>query len=143
MIKKQDVTAGFVSLITTATTKPCGRGSVPISGGKGIAPPYYVAHAIDFLTEGAPLADENEGAEATYQLTCVGTGSEQVELLADEARTAVLGRNPATSEWLHPLTVPGASCMSRSLDTEPGESSDPADGIISSVIRFRLCLTPA
>lgn len=143
MIERRLVTAGFVALVAGGTGLACGRGGVPMSGGVGAEPPYYVVHSIDFMMEGAPLADENEGAEAVYQVTCVGTGSEQVEQLADDAHRVVLGRDPDTGAWAHLLDVPGVSCMSRSLDTEPGESPDPADGIISYVIRFKLCLTPA
>lgn len=143
MIARRPVTAALRSLIADATGLPCGRGSVPMSRGSAVEPPYYVLTAVDTVLGGPPLADTNDDADLVYQVTCVAEGSEQAELLADDVRAAVLGRDPGTGAWLNALGVPGVSCMGRELDTEPGETSDPADGIISYVIRFRLCLTPA
>jgi hypothetical protein len=102
---------------------------------------------------GAPFADENEDASIVYQITSVSgpnpdvpnsAGSmEQTEWMADKAREVFLARSPATGLWLHQLVVPGVKVMTRSLETEPGGTNDPADAIIGYVQRFRLDLTPA
>jgi hypothetical protein len=63
--------------------------------------------------------------------------------MADKAREAFLARDPATGLWLHQITIPGVKNRSRSLETEPGGTNDPADAIIGYVQRFRLDLTPA
>ncbi|MEU1078527.1 MULTISPECIES: hypothetical protein [unclassified Streptomyces] len=146
MISRRLVTTALAALLTSATGKPVGRGRLPDA-----KPPYYLLYYIDMTLSGAPFADMNEDASFVYQVTNVSgpdpdvPGSygtqDQEEWLADKAREAVLGRDPATGLWLHTLTVPGARCISRSLEIEPGESSDPTDAIISSVQRFRLNLT--
>ncbi|MEU1908358.1 hypothetical protein [Streptomyces hygroscopicus] len=148
MIEKRLVTNALASLLGAATALPVGRAAMPAVG-----PPYYVLTPVDISTSGAPYTDANEDMSLVYQVTCVSgpapdrpasTGTlEQAEGMADKARTAILGRDPVTGQWLHPLTIPGASCMCRELETEPGATSDPADGIISYVQRFRLGLTAA
>lgn len=148
MIQKRLVTNALASLLGTATSLPVGRSAMPTG-----SPPYYVLTPVDTSTSGAPYTDANEDMSLVYQVTAVSgplsgqpgsTGTlEQAEGLADKARTAVLGRAPGTGQWLNPLTVAGASVMCRELETEPGATSDPADGIISYVLRFRLDLTVA
>jgi hypothetical protein len=148
VIEKRLVTDALASLLGAATSLPVGRATMP-----GSSPPYYVLTPVDISTSGAPYADANEDMSLVYQVTAVSgpaagspgsTGTlEQAEGLADKARTAILGRDPATGQWLHPLTVTGTTCMCRELEIEPGATSDPADGIISYVLRFRLDLTAA
>ncbi|WP_448333490.1 hypothetical protein [Streptomyces sp. DSM 41534] len=148
MIEKRLVTNALASLLGAATALPVGRSAMPSS-----SPPYYVLTPVDVSTSGAPYADANEDMSLVYQVICVSgpaadrpgsTGTlEQAEGMADKARTAILGRNPVTGQWLHPLSVTDASVMCRELETEPGATSDPADGIISYVQRFRLDLTAA
>jgi hypothetical protein len=116
-------------------------------------PPYYLLYPLDTGLDGPPLADTHDDITLVYQVTSVSgpdptrPGSagtlDQAELLADKARAAILGRDPASGEWSHPLTIPGAKVMCRELDVEPGGTTDPTDGIISYVQRFRLALTPA
>ncbi|WP_030756547.1 hypothetical protein [Streptomyces sp. NRRL F-5135] len=149
MIERLPVTAAVADLLATATSIPVGRGRMPLGGPQH----YYLLYAVDSTVSGAPFADEHEDASFVYQVTSVSApapgvkGSagmlDQVELMADRARTALLGRDPATGAWRHPLVVPGASVMCRDLDTEPGGTSDPADGIMTYVQRFRFDLTPA
>lgn len=150
MIEKRLVTNALATLLGTATSLPVGRSVIPA----GVTdPPYYVLTPVDTSTSGAPYADTNEDMSLVYQITTISgplasqpgsTGTlEQAEGLADKARTAILGRNAVTGRWLHALTVTGASCTCRELETEPGATSDPADGIISYVQRFRFGLTAA
>lgn len=148
MIARRLVTNALATLLTSATGLPVGRGRTP--GGKL---PYYLLYSVDTTVHGPALADTLDDATIVYQVTSVSgpdpavSGSagslEQAEWLADKARTAVLGRDPATGLWLHTLPVSGTKVMGRSLDTEPGATSDPADGIITYVQRFRFDLTPA
>ncbi|MDX3232890.1 hypothetical protein [Streptomyces sp. ME19-01-6] len=148
MIEKRLVTNALATLLGAATSLPVGRSVMPGSG-----PPYYVLTPVDTSVSGAPYTDASEDMSLVYQVTAVSGPSasqpgsagtlEQAEGMADKARTAILGRNAVTGQWLHLLTVTGAFCMCRELETEPGATSDPADGIISYVLRFRLDLTAA
>ena len=148
MIDRRPFTNALAALLASGTGMPVGRGRMPDG-----PPPYYLLYSLDSATSGAPLADENEDASFVYQVTCVSgpdptkpgsTGSvDQAEWLADKARRAVLGRDPATGAWTSPLTIPGVKVMCREVDVEPGAVNDPADAIISYVIRFRFDLSPA
>ncbi|MER8003024.1 hypothetical protein [Streptomyces sp. NPDC095613] len=149
MIARLPVTTALAELLAAATGTPVGRGRMPLGG----AQHYYLLYAVDSTISGAPFADTHEDASYVYQVTSVSgpnptvKGSagtlDQVELMADRARAAILGRDPATGLWANPLTMPGVSVMCRDLDTEPGGTSDPADGIMTYVQRFKLDLTPA
>lgn len=151
MIDRLPVTIALSTMLATATSFPVGRGRMPTGVTK---PPYYVLYSITATPSGAPMTDLNEDASFVYQLTAIsgpdptrpnsfGT-ADQTELMADRARTAILGRDPATGLWLHPLTVPGAKVYGRSPDdTEPGGTSEPNDAIMNYVQRFRLDLTSA
>ncbi|MFB9558636.1 hypothetical protein [Streptomyces roseoviridis] len=149
MIDLLPVTKAVAALLAAASGMPVGRGQRP----PGAEPPYYLLTVVSAIVSGAPLADEAEDLSVVYQVTAV-TGpttstpgsygvADQAQWMADTARRAFLARHPATGQWLHPLTVPGATCYARSLDIEPGGSPDPADAIINNVQRFRLDLTPA
>ncbi|MFD7867315.1 hypothetical protein [Streptomyces sp. NPDC059783] len=149
MIDRQPVSKALAALLATASGRPVGRGKKPTTAGQH----YYVLYALDTTLGGAPLADMGEDLSPVYQVTSVSgpdptkPGSvgdmDQVEWMADKARQAFLGRDPATGLWLHALTIPGVSVMGRSLDVEAGATSDATDGIISYVQRFRFDLTPA
>lgn len=149
MIRRRLVGKAVAHTLTTASGLPVGHGAIP----PGAEPPYYLLHVVDTVLSGPPLADENLDMSVVYQVTAV-TGpapsipgshasAEQAEWMADTARAAFLARNPDTGLWLHPITVPGAYVYARSLDAEPGGSTDASDAIINNVQRFRLDLTPA
>ncbi|MEU6016969.1 hypothetical protein ABZ826_23840 [Streptomyces sp. NPDC047515] len=148
MIPRHPVTAALAALLTSATSLPVGRGRMPDA-----KPPYYLLYSLDTGLDGPPLADTHDDISLVYQVTSVSgpdparpasAGTlDQAELLADKARTAILGRDPVTGLWLHPLTILGVKVMARALDVEPGATNDPQDGIISYVQRFRFDLTPA
>ncbi|MFD3336055.1 hypothetical protein ACFWV1_25925 [Streptomyces sp. NPDC058700] len=149
MIDELPVSIAVANLLATVSGMKVGRGARP----PGAEPPYYLLDTISTTLSGAPLADENEDLSVVYQVTAVsgpatsapgsyGT-ADQTKWMADKARRAFLARDPVTGKWLHTLTISGARVMGRSLDIEPGGSSDPADAIISNVQRFRFDLTPA
>ena len=147
MIKRRAVTAALKTLLES-TGRPVGLGRMPQA-----QPPYFILYDVDTSVSGAPFADDNEDLSVVYQVTTVSgpdpatQGSagalDQAEFWADKAREAVLSRDPATGLWVTALTVAGARVMCRELEIEPGGTSDPADGIISYVQRFRFDLTPA
>ena len=147
MIARLPVTMALSALLTSATSIPVGRGSKP----PDVAPPYFLLHTVTAQTGGAPFADLNEDSSLVYQVTSVSGPdpvkpdshgvADQAEWMADKARTAILGRDPATGLWLHQLTIPGVRVIGRSLDTEPGGTSDQSDAIMSYVQRFRFDLT--
>ncbi|MFD8470409.1 hypothetical protein ACFV10_35490, partial [Streptomyces cyaneofuscatus] len=125
MISRLPVTMALSAVLASATKFPVGHGRKPANA----IPPYYLLYAITAQTSGAPFADMNEDISLVYQVTSVSGPNpdkpnshgvaDQVELMADAARTAFLGRSPATGLWLNTITVPGARVIGRSLDTEP------------------------
>ncbi|MFF1916228.1 hypothetical protein ACFVYE_32495 [Streptomyces sp. NPDC058239] len=147
MIARLPVTMALSALLTSATRIPVGRGRKP----KDTSPPYYLLYGVTAQTDGAPFSDLNEDSTLVYQVTSVSGPdpanpdsygvADQAEWMADLARTAILGRDPATGLWVNELTIPGARVIGRSLDTEPGGTNDPADAIMSYAQRFRFDLT--
>ncbi|MFD7922545.1 hypothetical protein ACFV3R_25375 [Streptomyces sp. NPDC059740] len=154
MISRRALTGAVQQLLATATGRPVGVGTVPLDAARTPAPPpYTLLYPLDYSTDDQMLADQHRGAVATYQTTFVSgptpgqaasTGTvEQAEWLADRARTAVLDRAVGgATGYAQPLTVPGAVCYRREA-TEVGATSDPNDGIITYVIRFRFYLDAA
>ncbi|MGY5127275.1 hypothetical protein [Streptomyces nigrescens] len=155
MIARLAVTKAVAQLLATATGKPVGFLTVPINptSGKPYPPPYTLLYPLDHDTDDRTLADTHRTAASTYQATFVSGPDptkpdsrgtlEQVEWLADKARTGVLSRaaNGAPG-YLNALTVPGAVCYRREAN-EVGATSAPEDAIITSVIRFRFYLDSA
>ncbi|MEV8248071.1 hypothetical protein AB0R01_30510 [Streptomyces rochei] len=154
MIQKRLVTDWVETTLAAASGKPVGRGRAPTSGQ---APPYYILYSVDTHVFGAPFADRSEDGSFVYQITSVSgpdptipqstADLDQLEWMADKARTTFLARDSATGLWAHPLTVPGVSCLTRGLDVEwggqPGGTSEQEAGIMTYVQRFRFNLTPA
>ncbi|AKZ60832.1 hypothetical protein SAM23877_p123 (plasmid) [Streptomyces ambofaciens ATCC 23877] len=154
MIEKRLVTNWVATTLAAGSGKPVGRGRAPADGQ---APPYYLLYSVDTQVSGAPYTDLHEDGSFVYQITSVSgpdptkpqstATQDQLEWMADKARTVFLGRNPVTGQWLHPLAVPGYTCMARSLDVEwgavPGGTSEQEAAIMTYVQRFRFNLTPA
>ncbi|MFH9389884.1 hypothetical protein [Streptomyces albidoflavus] len=146
MIARLPVTMAMSALLTSASGLPVGRGQQP-----GKPPPYYLLYSLDTQLGGPPFADMNDDVTFVYQVTCVSgpdparpnsAGSaDQGEWMADKAREAFLGRDPATGLWLYPIVVPGAKVTDRRLDVEAGATSDPGDAIMSYVLRPAISLT--
>ncbi|MFF4409799.1 hypothetical protein [Streptomyces sp. NPDC001404] len=143
MIERRLVTEALASLLATATGKPCGTGAIPLSATGPASPPYTVVTPLPLALGGAPFSDLHEDATTVYQVTCVARQHAQAEWLADRVRFAVLGRDPATGAWQHPLPVPGWTCYDRALDLDAGTEADPGADIVSYVIRFQLTWTQA
>lgn len=155
MIERRPVTLLVASVLAQATGMPVGLGKIPTSpdGTTEIIPPYYVLYSLPLAVGGAPLADMNEDASLTYQVTSVSgpdpavpqstSAEDQAEWMADRARTALLGRDPVTRLWLYDIAPEGWKCTCRELDIEPGAADSAGDAIISYVQRFRFDLTPA
>jgi hypothetical protein len=154
VIEKRLVTDWVETTLSTAAAMPVGRGRVPTLSS---VPPYYLLYSVDTHVSGAPLADMSEDGSFVYQITSVSgpdpafpqstADLDQLEWMADKARTTFLGRNPTTGLWSYPFTVAGLSCMTRSLDVEwggqPGGTSEQEAAIMTYVQRFRFNLTPA
>jgi len=154
VIEKRLVTNWLVNTLATASGMPVGSGRQPADG---MPPPFYLAYSVDTSVSGAPLADFSEDASFVYQITSVSgpdpdvaqstADLDQLEWMADKARTTFLGRDAGTGLWLHPMTVPGISCMARSLEVEwggmPGGTSEQEAAMMTYVQRFRFNLTPA
>jgi hypothetical protein len=154
MIQRRPVTSWVAATLSAASSMPVGEGRAPTSGA---APPYYLLYSVDTQVSGAPFSDRSEDGSFVYQITSVSgpdpqipqstADLDQLEWMADKARSAFLGRDPSTGLWLHPMTVPGVSCMTRSLDIEwgamPGGTSEQEAAIMTYVQRFRFNLTTA
>lgn len=154
MIEKRLITNWFVETLEAASQMPVGRGRQPTTAQD---PPYYLVYSVDTGVGGAPLADLSEQASVVYQITSVSgpdldvaqstAAQDQTEWMADKARSTFLAREPGTGLWLHPFTVPGVSCMTRSLETEwggmPGGTSEQEAAMMTYVQRFRFNLTTA
>jgi hypothetical protein len=148
VIDKRLAAKAVHALLATATGKPVGDGRMPQAD-----PPYYLLYVVDTTVTGAPLADDNEDMTLIVQVTSVSgpdpakPGSsgtlEQAMWMADKARRAFLARDPATGEWVNPLVLDGVKNTARSVEIEPGGTSDPNDAIINDVQRFRFDLTGA
>lgn len=148
MIDKRLAAKAVHTLLATATGKPVGDGRMPQAD-----PPYYLLYVVDTTVSGAPFTDDSEDMSIVVQVTSVsgpdptkpGTSGTQDQALwmSDKARRAFLARDPATGEWINPLVLPGVKNTARSVEIEPGGTSDPNDAIINDVQRFRFDLTPA
>lgn len=154
MIERRPVTLLVAAAVKAGSGKPVGLGKIPTAddGITAVNPPYHILYSMPLALGGAPLADMNEDVTLTYQVTSVSgpdpaipqsvPSVEQAEWMADKARTALLGRDPATGLWLHTIAPAGWSCMGRRLDIEPGAADSPQSAIISYVQRFQFDLTP-
>lgn len=154
MIEKRLITNWLVETLAAASELPVGRGRQPANADD---PPYYLVYSVDTSVSGAPLADRSEDASLVYQVTSVSgpdpnvpqstATQDQTEWMADTARTVFLARDPSTGLWANSLTVPGVSCMTRSLEVEwggmPGGTSEQEAAIMTYVQRFRFGLTTA
>jgi hypothetical protein len=154
VIEKRLVTNWVEATLAAASAMPVGRGRAPTTGD---SPPYYLLYSVDTRVSGAPFVDRSEDGSVVYQVTSVSgpdpaipqstADLDQLEWMADKARTVFLGRDPQTGSWLYPFTVPGLSCTARSLEIEwgamPGGTPEQEAAIMTYVQRFRFNLTTA
>lgn len=151
MIDRQYVTDGVIALLAAVTGKPVGERTVPIDPdtGKPIPPPYTLLDPLDHVTDDNTLADAHTTAISDYQATFVSGpvpgvpdsrgGPRQAQWLADRGRKVVSRPADGSPGYANALTIPGVDCYRREA-REVGGTSDPADGIITSVIRYRFFL---
>lgn len=151
MIERLPVTQGFQALLETLTGKPVGRRNVPVDdNGMPVPPPYTILDPLDRLDDDNTLADNGKAAVVGYQATFVSGpvpgqpdsrgGDEQAQWLADRGWKVVERPADGSSGYLHTLNAgDGVDCWKREA-REVGGTSDPNDGIITSVIRYRLYL---
>lgn len=151
MIDRLPVTIALQALLATLTGKPVGVRTVPLdpATGKPVPPPYTILDPLDHPDDDGTLADAGTAAISTYQATFVSGptpgvpdsrgGDDQSQWLADRARKVVERRTDGAPGYLHPLTIDGVNCWHRE-GREAGGTSTPEDGIITSVIRYRLFL---
>lgn len=150
MIERSLVTAGVKQLLETLTGRPVGRRTVPLdAAGKPVPPPYTILDPIAHTTDDATLADRHATAVSEYQATFVSGptpgipdsrgGDEQAQWLTDNGRKVVERPTDGSPGYAHPLTIAGVACYRREAN-EVGGTSEPEDGIITSVIRYRFYL---
>ncbi|NUV54555.1 hypothetical protein G6W51_16885 [Streptomyces coelicolor] len=150
MIDRRPVTASLQALLATLTGRPVGVRSIPLDDlGRPLPPPYTILDPLDHTSDDATLADRHTTAVSNYQATFVSGpnptdpnsrgGDEQAQWLADKGRKVIERPTDGSPGYRHPLTIPGINCWRREA-SEVGGTPDPEDGIITSVIRFRLFL---
>jgi hypothetical protein len=152
VIDRLPVTEGFIALLVTLTQFPVGERTVPIDPdtGQPVPPPYTIVDPLDHLGDDNTLADTGSAAVSNYQATFVSGpvtdqpdsrgGGGQAQLLADRGRRVIERPPNDAGGYLHPLDVGvGVGCYRREA-REAGGTSAPEDGIITSVIRYRLYL---
>lgn len=152
MIERLPVTLGFQALLATVTGYPVGRRTAPLdpTTGKPVPPPYSILYPLDRTDDDGTLADDGQAAIADYQATFVSGpvpgqadsrgGDDQTQWMADRGWKVVERPADGQGGYLHPLNVgEGVTCWHREA-REAGGTSDPADAIMTSVIRYRLFL---
>lgn len=151
MIDRLPVTTGLKALLETLTTYPVGLRTVPLdANGTPIPPPYTVLDPLDKLDDDHTMADNAKAAVADYQATFVSGptpgvpdsrgGDEQTQWMADRGWKVVERPADGGPGYAHALNVgTGVGCWRREA-REAGGTSDPNDGIMTSVIRYRLYL---
>ena len=151
MIDREPVTQGFQALLASLTGFPVGRRTVPLdANGDPVPPPYTLLDPLDRVDADNTLADNNKAAVADYQATFVSGpvpgnpnsrgGDEQTQFLADRGWKVVERPANGAPGYAHDLNVgAGVACWRREA-REAGGTSDPNDGIMTSVIRYRLYL---
>lgn len=80
MISVRKFTEDLISALTSIGGLKVGRGQKPDGD-----PPYAVVYGIPGGRTAGTLDDPHEDAEMVYQVTCVGTTSEQAEWVTDRA----------------------------------------------------------
>lgn len=151
MIERQYVTDGVIALLAALTGKPVSERTVPVdpATGKPIPPPYTLVDPLDHRTDDNTMADAHTTAVSDYQATFVSGpvpgvpdsrgGPRQAQWMADRGRKVLERPTDGSPGYEHSLNIPGVGCYRREAH-EAGGTSDPADGIITSVIRFRFYL---
>lgn len=138
MIDRAPVTMAVRTMLAAATGRPCGVGVLPLVDGKPAPLPYSVLYPMGGSVDGAPLSNASEDAHLTYQVTIIGTRTDQAEWLADRVRRAFLQRAP-TGSWEHPLDIPGVNEWARELVIDEGADLASADTVVS-IQRYQLSL---
>lgn len=151
MIDREPVTQGFQALLAALTERPVGRRTVPLDAdGTPVPPPYTILYPLDKTDDDNTLADNNKAAIVDYQATFVSGpksgeadsrgGDEQSQWLADRGWKVVQRPADDSPGYAHALNAgTGVDCWRREAK-EAGGTSDANDGIMTSVIRYRLYL---
>lgn len=151
MINRLPVTLGLQTLLASLTGRPVGLGTVPLDdNGTPVPPPYTLLDSLDKTDDDNTLADNSTAAVANYQATFVSGpvtgepnsrgGVEQAQWMADRGWKVVERPASGATGYVHALNVgPGVGCWHREA-REVGGTSDAQDGIMTSVIRYKLHL---
>jgi hypothetical protein len=138
VIAHASVTEAVRTMLEAAVGKPCGRGTLPTSGGQPAPLPYLVLYPLGGHMSGAPLADRSEDARLVFQVTVVAARTDQAEWLADRVRGAVLGRT-SSGQWEHPIPLPAGEVWARELLADEGaDQSSASEGVVTCVQQYEL-----
>lgn len=111
------VTAWLMGLLHTATDKLIGFGEAPEDA--VLSDGYLIVHAIPGggPSFGAPLVSPDDSVSLVYQVDSVGLRADQVQLISDLVRKAILGRG-ATGAFTNPADIPGLDLLNRCPDSD-------------------------
>lgn len=122
---RRPVTAGLVTMIATATGKPCGDQQVPdglpVTADPSEKVPYSVVHEIDGGGYWGPgLVAPEQCADFVYQIDSVGFSPAQCRWLADRNRRTMLARSSSGAFRVAFPAVTGLAVADRMPETNPG-----------------------
>lgn len=120
VVQTQLVTTGLISMIATATARPCGDHGSPPDG--VLADGYtYVTSIPGGGFDGPPLWSPESDATLVYQVTSVGSVRAHVEWIADRVRLTMLSRLAAGGFQVAFPALAGMKVVHREPDgTSPG-----------------------
>lgn len=120
VVQTQLVTTSLMSMLATATERPCGDHESPL--GAVLDTGYtYVTSIPGGNFDGPPLWSPESDAVLVYQVTSVGSDRAHVEWVADRVRLTLLSRNPAGGFQVAFPVLVGMSVIHREPDgTSPG-----------------------
>jgi hypothetical protein len=140
VVQKQLITNALISMLATATSRPCGDHQSP--PGANLAQGYTYVYAIDGGSfDGPPLWSPESDATLVYQVTSVGQNREQAEWLADRVRLTMTSRLPDGGFQVAFPVLAGMSVIHRSPDgTSPGviPEGPPESRVYNIPERYRL-----
>lgn len=134
------VTTALISMLVTATERPCGDHQSPPDG--SLVDGYTYIYSIpggDF--DGPPFWSPESDATLVYQVTSVGSQRHHVEWIADRVRLSMLSRNPLGGFQVAFPDLAGMKVIHRAPDgTSPGviPEGPPENRVYNIPERYRI-----
>ncbi|MFD9792095.1 hypothetical protein ACFWXK_14215 [Streptomyces sp. NPDC059070] len=138
-VKSRHVALASQAMITTATGRSCGYGTLPAPTAQptGATLPYSVLYEMGVESSGPAFGDMHADARVVVQVTSAAASPEMASAHADTVRAGFLGR--IGNRWAYEITPGSCVVIDRDLDADDGMSS--AGSVYSYVQRFALTVT--